>query len=75
MLHELSLAQTAWPYPIGKYRIRCVQIYFNLVREFCFDTRDVGLSDSVARPMKLRCCVFSKVFMVNHWHVILKCYS
>ena len=32
-------------------------------------TRDVGLSNS----MKLRCGVFNKVFLVNHWHDILNC--
>ena len=29
-----------------------------------FDTHDVGLSNS---NMKLRRCVFNKVFLVNHW--------
>ena len=24
-----------------------------------FDTRDVGLSNSMTRPMKLRCCVYN----------------
>ena len=33
---------------------------------------DVGLSNSVVWPMKLR-CVFNKVFLVNHWHDILNC--
>ena len=37
-----------------------------------YDTRDVGLSNSVARLMKLR-CVFNKVFQVNHWRDILNC--
>ena len=36
-----------------------------------FDTHDVGLSNSMTRPMKLRGCVFNKVFLVNHWHDIL----
>ena len=36
--------------------------------EYC--TCDVVLSNSMARPMKLRCCVFNKVFLVNHWHNI-----
>ena len=31
-----------------------------------FDTHDVGLSNSMTRPMKLRGCVFNKVFLVNH---------
>ena len=39
---------------------------------FSFHTHDVGLSNSVAQPMKLR-CVFNKVFLVNHWHDILNC--
>ena len=33
-------------------------------------THDVGLSNSMAPPMKLR-CVFNKVFLVNHWCDIL----
>ena len=37
------------------------------------DTRDVGLSNSLARPIKLRCCVFNKVFLENHGHDILMC--
>ena len=51
----------------------CIQIYFNLVSEFCsdFDTRDIELSNSMVRPMKLRCCVFNKVYIVNHWRDIL----
>ena len=38
-----------------------------------FDSRDVGLSNSMARPMKLRWCVFNKVFLVNHWRDIVNC--
>ena len=62
MLHKLSLDAISY----GKYRNRCVQIYFYLVSEYCQNTgsRDVGLSNSKARPMKLRCCVFNKVFLV-----------
>ena len=30
------------------------------------DTRDIGLFNSTAWPTKLRCCVFNKVFLVNH---------
>ena len=37
-----------------------------------YHTRDVGLFDNMAQPMKLR-CVFNKVFLVNHWHDILNC--
>ena len=36
-----------------------------------YHTRDVGLSNSMARPMRLRCGVFNKVFLVNHWRDIL----
>ena len=36
-----------------------------------FDTHDVELSNSMTRPMKLRGCVFNKVFLVNHWRDIL----
>ena len=35
-----------------------------------FARRYVGLSNGMARPMKLRCCVFNKVFLVNHWRDI-----
>ena len=38
-----------------------------------FDTRDVGLSNIMARPMKLRYYVFSKVFLVNHWSDNINC--
>ena len=31
-----------------------------------YHTRDVGLSNIIAQPMKLRCRVFNKVFLVNH---------
>ena len=31
------------------------------------------LSKSKARPMKLGCCVFNKVFLENHSHDILNC--
>ena len=33
---------------------------------------DVGLSNGMAWPTKLR-CVFNKVFLVNHWGDILMC--
>ena len=38
-----------------------------------YNTHDEGLSNSVARPMKIRCCVFNKVFLVNNWRDILNC--
>ena len=62
MLHKLSLDTN----PIGKYRTRCLQIDFHLVSEYC-----VWLSNSTAWPMKLTCCVFNKVFLVNHRSVSL----
>ena len=37
-----------------------------------FDTHDVGLSNSMAWPLKLR-CVFNRVFLVNNWRDILNC--
>ena len=40
-----------------------------------FDTHDVGLSNSMARPVKLRLCMFNKVFLVNHWRDIINCSS
>ena len=62
--------QIAWPYPIGKHRNRCI-VHTNI---FSFGerllleygTNDVELSNSTARPIKLRCCVFNKVFILNH---------
>ena len=36
-------------------------------------TRDVRLSNSMARPMILRCCLFNKVFLVNHMRDSLNC--
>ena len=36
-----------------------------------YDIRDVGLSNNMAQPMTLRCCVFNKVFLVNYWCDIL----
>ena len=38
-----------------------------------YRTHDVMLSNSMARPMKLRCSVFNKVFVVNQWRDILNC--
>ena len=36
--------------------------------------RDVVLSVYLmARPMELRCCVFNKVYLGNHWRDILNC--
>ena len=48
---------------------------FDLASEYCqiTSTCDVGLSNSMVRPMKLRYCVFNKVFLVKHWHDILDC--
>ena len=37
-----------------------------------YHTHDVGLSNSMAWSMKLR-CVFDKVFVVNHCHDIFNC--
>ena len=67
--------KTAWPYPIGKNRTRCLQIDFHLVNEYWQTTHtcDIALSNNRARPMKVRCCVFNKVFLVNHSHDILYC--
>ena len=38
-----------------------------------YRTHDVVLSKSMAWPMKLRFCVFNKVFLVNHRHDIFNC--
>ena len=62
--------QTAWLCPVGKYRNRSMQIYFYLV---CETMTNVVLFNSMAWPMKLRSCVFNKVFLVNHWHDIRNC--
>ena len=37
-----------------------------------YHTRDIGLANSIARPMELR-CVFNKVFLVSYWLHILNC--
>ena len=37
------------------------------------DPRGAELSNSTARPMILVCCVFKKVFLVNHGRDILNC--
>ena len=37
------------------------------------NTRDVELSNSMAQLMKIRCCVFNKVFLVNHGRDIFNC--
>ena len=31
------------------------------------DTWDIGFSNSMAQPMKLRCCVLT-FFLINHWN-------
>ena len=38
-----------------------------------FDTRDAGLPDSIEQPIKLRYCVFNKVFLANHLSNNLNC--
>ena len=75
MLHELSLGANSMA--ISYWQDRNRPVYTNI---FSFGKRilpeytcDIGLSNSMARPMKLRCCVFNKVFLVNHWHDILNC--
>ena len=57
----------------GKHWIMCLQIYFNLVSEYRQNTgtRDVALSNSMAQPIKLTCCVFKQVFLVFPWRDIL----
>ena len=51
----------------------CIQIYsFGERNLLDFDTRDAGLSNIMARPIKLK-CVLNKVFLVNHWRDILNC--
>ena len=32
---ESAWMQTAWSYPIGKYRNRYIQIYFHLANKYC----------------------------------------
>ena len=72
MFHMLNL--DAWPYSIGKFRNMCIQNMFNLASEYCKTMTIVtGLSNSMSQPMKLRCCVFNKVFLVNHRCDILNC--
>ena len=64
--------QIAWPYPIGKNRNMCIQIMFSFGKRILpeYHTCDVGLCNSMVRPLKLR-CVFNKVVLVNHWCDIL----
>ena len=39
------------------------------------DAHVLGLSNSMARPMQLRCYVFNRVSPVKHWRDILNCGS
>ena len=66
--------QIARPYRIGKNGNRCIYNIFSFGKRILPEcrTRDVVLSNSLVRPMKLR-CVFNKVFLVNHSHDILNC--
>ena len=66
---ELVWMQIAWLYPISKHRNSYISIWrANFAR---LDTRDVGLSNNMARSMKLTCCVLNKVFLENHFHDII----
>ena len=69
MLHKWHLDASSTAIFFGKYRNRCIQIYFHLANEYCHttSTSDVWLSNSMAQPLKLRCCVFNKVFLENYW--------
>ena len=55
MLCQLS-SDANRAHPSNKHRTGCLQIYAHLVSEYCQTTRtrDVGLSNIMARPMKLR---------------------
>ena len=64
--------QIAWPVLIGKYRTGCLQT-FSLGERTLPDTSDVGFSKSMVQAMKIRCGVFNKIFLVNHWCDILDC--
>ena len=50
-------------------------IYFHLVGEYrqTTGTRDVALSNSMARPIKLNCCVLKQVSLVFPRRDILNC--
>ena len=61
--------QTTWPHPIGMYMTRCLQIDFHLLSEYCQTMTLVTYG--MVWPMKLKCGMFNKVFLVNHWHDIL----
>ena len=54
--------QTAWPYPIGLQ----ICLHFNIC--------DVGLFNSLVRPIKLRWCVFNKGFLVIFLIVVANAY-
>ena len=47
-----------------KHRNSCIQIFRSFGKQMLvvLDTHDVGLSDSMPQPMKLRCCVLKKGF-------------
>ena len=64
--------QIAWPYPISKNRNRCIQIYFHLGEQILLEYHscDIVLCNSMTQPIKLRCCVFNKVFLVKENGVI-----
>ena len=58
MLHNLSLCKqhglSYW-----QYTTRCLQINFYLVSI----AKNIWLSDSMARPIIFRCCLFNNVFL------------
>ena len=60
--------QTAWPYPIGKYRNTNRSSFGEQVLPHY---SDVGFCKSTVQPMKLTCCAFNKIYLVNHCHFIL----
>ena len=75
MLHKLSvdansMAMSYWQ----EYEKVYTNIFSFRKRKLPeYHTRDVVLSNSMARPMKLRCGVFNKVFVVNLWRDVLNC--
>ena len=68
-----SIAVSYWQIiGIGVYKITNIFSFGERIL-LDFDTCDIGLTNNMTQPMELRCCVLSKVFLVNHFHDIINC--
>ena len=74
MLHKLSLEANGHIL-LARIGIAVYEYIFSFGERILLEyrTHDDVLSNSMVQPMTLRCCVFNKVYLVNHWHNILKC--